>query len=112
MFRGARSSIPQCRRFAKQAQKMFDDPRKHPTDIVPDGILTRTKCVVVLPALTKPGSGCTIPATVFQFNVYCRAGPCQLNSRANLATAWARARVTRAQGSAQGKSSTRTPHRG
>jgi len=35
---------------AKQAQRIIDDLRKHPTTIVPDGILNRTKCVVVFPA--------------------------------------------------------------
>src|SRR5206468_2721125 len=54
----------------------------------------------------------TIVATLFQFSPYWRAVPCQLNSRASLATAFASDVVTRAQGSAQGKSSTRTPHRG
>ena len=38
--------------------------------------------------------------------------PCQLNSRASTATALDSDAVTRAHGSAQGKSSTRTPHRG
>jgi hypothetical protein len=51
-------------------------------------------------------------ATLFQFNPYSRAVPCQLNSRANTATALASAVVTRAQGCAHGKSSTRTPQRG
>ncbi len=46
---------------------------------------------------------------VFQFSSYSRAVPCQLSSRASFATALARAVVTRAHGSAQGKSSTRTP---
>lgn len=41
-----------------------------------------------------------------------RAVPCQLNSRASPATAFDSARVTRAHGSAQGNSSTRSPHRG
>jgi len=41
-----------------------------------------------------------------------RAVPCQLNSRASLATALDSAVVTRAHGSAQGKSSTRKPHLG
>src|ERR1039457_3873839 len=53
----------------------------------------------------------TMVATLFQFNPYWRAVPCQLNSRASVATAFDSAVVTRAQGSAQGKSSTRTPHR-
>src|ERR1017187_3431716 len=52
----------------------------------------------------------TMVATLFQFNPYWRAVPCQLNSRASVATAFDSAVVTRAQGSAQGKSSTRTPH--
>ena len=54
----------------------------------------------------------TIVATLFQFSPYWRAVPCQLNSRASTATALDSAVVTRAHGSAQGKSSTRTPHRG
>jgi hypothetical protein len=54
----------------------------------------------------------TIVAKLFQFKPYWRAVPCQLNSRASRATAWDRAVVARAYGSAQGKSSTRTPHRG
>src|SRR5712692_11849659 len=54
----------------------------------------------------------TMVATLFQFKLYCRAVPCQLNSRASRATALDRAVVTRAHGSAQGKSSTRTPHCG
>ena len=54
----------------------------------------------------------TIVATLFQFNPYSRAVPCQLNSRASIATALASAVVTRAHGSAHGKSSTRTPQRG
>src|ERR1035437_7276791 len=54
----------------------------------------------------------TIVATVFQFSPIWRAVPCQLNSRVSLATALDRAVVTRAQGSAHGKSSTLTPHRG
>src|ERR1035438_1038754 len=49
----------------------------------------------------------TIVATLFQFSPYWRAVPCQLNSRARLATALDRAEVTRAHGSAHGKSSTR-----
>src|ERR1035438_6256351 len=40
----------------------------------------------------------TMVATLFQFSPYWRAVPCQLNSRANWATALARAVVTRAQG--------------
>src|ERR1017187_6249189 len=54
----------------------------------------------------------TIVATLFQFSPYCRAVPCQLNSRASFATALDSAVVTRAHGSAHGKSSTRTPHLG
>ena len=54
----------------------------------------------------------TIVATLFQFSPYARAVPCQLNSRASTATALASAVVTRAHGSDQGKSSTRTPQRG
>ena len=54
----------------------------------------------------------TMVATLFQFNPYWRAVPCQLNSRASLATAFDSAVVTRAHGSAHGKSSTRTPHLG
>jgi hypothetical protein len=45
----------------------------------------------------------TMVATLFQFNPYWRAVPCQLNSRASLATAFDSAVVTRAQGSAHGK---------
>jgi hypothetical protein len=54
----------------------------------------------------------TIVATLFQFSPYSRAVPFQLNSRASTATALDSAVVTRAQGSAHGKSSTRTPQRG
>src|ERR1700686_3646439 len=54
----------------------------------------------------------TIVPPLFQFKPYWRAVPCQLNSRASRATPLDRAVVTRAHGSAQGKSSTRTPHRG
>src|ERR1039457_5566438 len=52
----------------------------------------------------------TMVATLFQFNPYWRAVPCQLNSRASVATAFDSAVVTRAHGSAQGKSSTRYRH--
>src|ERR1039457_3236754 len=54
----------------------------------------------------------TIVATLFKSKPYWRAVPCQLNSRASRATPLDKAVVTRAHGSAQGKSSTRTPHRG
>src|SRR5882724_2820789 len=47
----------------------------------------------------------TMVATLFQFSPYWRAVPCQLNSCASVATPFASDVVTRAQGSAQGKSS-------